>query len=327
MVEISFREGVREVLRTELRRNPHMVVLGENVATWGGAAGVTLGLVEEFGAERVIETPVSENAIVGQALGAALGGLSVALEVYSADFLFCAGSEVINDIAKWRFQHRWEDPIHLVLRMPMASSGIAAGPEHTQCIEAYLLHTPGLVVVAPGTVRDAIGTLRAAIGCGDPVIFLEHRRLYDARQEVGPADVQGHVVDLGTGCVVRTGNDVTVVAWAWMRTVAEEAAATLEGRGISVELVDPITIKPMDTALIRESVQKTRRLLVVEESPISGSVAAEIIANVVEEGLPIVNAARVTMPDVPNPFDPDLEAALIPSGHKVCSAVERMMAR
>ena len=140
--KLTFRQGIREVMRSEMKADPRAIVLGEAVATWGGSAQVTTGLIEEFGSSRVIETPISENALVGQALGCALGGLSVFAEVYSADFLFCAGSEVLNDISKWRHQHRWEAPMHLVLRMPMASSGIAAGPEHTQCIEGYLHHVP-----------------------------------------------------------------------------------------------------------------------------------------------------------------------------------------
>jgi pyruvate/2-oxoglutarate/acetoin dehydrogenase E1 component len=328
MSDISFRDGLREVLRSELTREPRMVVVGENIATWGGAAGVTQGLVEEFGPRRIIETPVVENVIVGLALGGALAGLTVVTEVYSADFLLCAGSEVMNDIAKWRFQHHWDAPINLVLRMPMCSSGIAAGPEHTQAIEGLLHHVPGLVVVVPGDVREAIGSLRAALGCGDPVIFLEHRRLYDMRQAVSVSDLTGYKRNLKFGSIVTQGADLTVVAWGWMRQLVERVvrAAELE-RGPSIEVIDPVTIKPMDIDLITESVTTTKRLLVVEEAPITGSVSAEIVARVVEGRISgLRGVERLTMPDLPNPFDPELEASLVPDEGRIRLAMDRVLA-
>jgi pyruvate/2-oxoglutarate/acetoin dehydrogenase E1 component len=327
MSEISFRDGLREVLRSELTREPAMVVVGENVATWGGAAGVTQGLADEFGPRRVIETPVVENVIVGLALGAALAGLTVVAEVYSADFLLCAGSEVMNDIAKWRFQHHWDAPINLVLRMPMCSSGIAAGPEHTQAIEGWLHHVPGLVVVIPGDVREAVGSLRAALGCGDPVIFLEHRRLYDMRQEVSVSDLASYKRNLRSGSIVRRGADLTIVAWGWMRQLVERVARGLEDERASIEIVDPVTIKPMDIDLITDSVTKTKRLLVVEEAPITGSVSAEIIARVIEARISgLKGVERLTMPDLPNPFDPELEASLVPDEYRIRLAIDRVLA-
>lgn len=327
MPEVTFREGLHRVLRDELDANPDVVVTGEAIATWGGASHVTANLVEQFGPDRVIETPVSENAIVGQALGAALAGMTVAVEVYSADFLFCAGSEVINDTAKWRFQHRWEAPINLVMRMPMLSSGIDAGPEHTQAIEGYLHRTNGLVVVLPGSVRDAIGGLRAALRCGDPVIFLEHRRLYDLVEDISEADLADYERDLSKGSVVREGTDITVVAWGLMRQRVLAVAAELEqGRGVSVEVVDPVTIKPMDIDLIRASVAKTGRLLVVEEAPRTGSVAGEIITSVLEGGSQVSVTHRLTMPDLPNPFSRVLEAPLIPDETAIREAVEKALA-
>jgi acetoin:2,6-dichlorophenolindophenol oxidoreductase subunit beta len=326
MPELSLREGLRRVLRDELTANPDLVLTGEAIATWGGASHVTAGLVEEFGPERVIETPVSENAIVGQALGAALAGLTACVEVYSADFLFCAGSEVINDTAKWRFQHRWEAPINLVMRMPMLSSGIDAGPEHTQAIEGYLHRTNGLVVVCPGSVKDALGGLRAALRCGDPVIFLEHRRLYDLVEDVSEADLASYERDLSTGSVAREGTDITVVAWGLMRQRALAVAEELQhGRGVSVEVIDPVTIKPMDVDLIRRSVSKTGRLLVVEEAPRTGSVSGEIITSVVEAGVEVTSLQRLTMPDLPNPFSSALEAPLIPDESAIRAAIEKAL--
>jgi acetoin:2,6-dichlorophenolindophenol oxidoreductase subunit beta len=327
MTDTTFRAGLRHVLITEMRKHPHVVVLGENVATWGGASAVTTGLIEEFGPQRVVETPVAENAIVGQALGAALGGLAVVLEVYSADFLFCAASEVVNDIAKWRFQHRWDGPLNLVLRMPMASSGIAAGPEHTQTIEGFLHRVPGLIVVIPSTVREAVGALRAAIWCGDPVVFLEHRRLYDLSETVAPSELDGYSRDLRRGSLARTGNDVTVVAWGWMRHLVMRAAEALEEEGgASVEVVDPVTIKPLDADLIADSVRKTGKLLVVEEAPATGSVGGEIIAQVLERAVTgPEQVARLTMPDLPNPFHPGIEASIIPDEASIRATIERIV--
>jgi pyruvate/2-oxoglutarate/acetoin dehydrogenase E1 component len=305
-----------------------MVVLGENVATWGGASAVTSGLVDEFGPGRIVETPVSENAIVGQALGAALAGIPVVAEVYSADFLFCAGSEVINDIAKWRFQHRWAAPINLVLRMPALSSGIAAGPEHTQAIEGYLHRVNGLAVVVPGSVKEAIGALRAAIHSGDPVVFLEHRRLYDLSAELGDDDVDGYSRDLAHGTVVKPGSDLTVVAWGWMRQLVERAVERFESaNAVSIEVIDPVTIRPMDFALIERSVAKTKRGLVVEEAPLTGSVSGEVITRILEAPIPEVRVtARLTMPDLPNPFHPGLEAQLVPDEQQIEKAIDKALA-
>jgi acetoin:2,6-dichlorophenolindophenol oxidoreductase subunit beta len=327
MHEVTGREAIAAALRSEMEADPRMMVLGESVATWGGASGVTSGLREAFGAERVLETPVSENAIVSMTLGAALGGIPVIAEIYSADFLLCAASEVLNDIAKWRFQHRWQQPINLVLRMPMLSSGIAAGPEHTQAIEGYLHRANGLVVVVPGSVRDAAGALRAAIRCGDPVVFLEHRRLYDLAEPVDDVDLERYVRDLTRATVVSQGTDLTLVAWGWMRQVVTQVVASIEAKlGASIEVIDPVTIRPMDINSIQESVAKTHKLLVVEEAPQTGSVSGEIITAILEQQhSELLYARRLTMPDLPNPFSPELERQLVPSAEAVRVAIEEVL--
>jgi pyruvate/2-oxoglutarate/acetoin dehydrogenase E1 component len=311
---ITMRAAIAQVLHDEMRDDPDLIIMGEIVATSGGIARVTTGLVDEFGPGRVVETPISENILVGAGLGGALAGRHMVVEIFSADMLFAAGSEVINDIAKWRYQHRWKDPINLVLRMPMGIGQPFAGPEHSQCIEGYLLRTAGLTVVAPGSVLDAAGTLRSAIRLGDPVVFLEHRRLYDTSAIVSPGDIADAEVPLGQATVVRDGSDLTIVAWSWMRLLAEQAAETLADDGIAVEIVDPITIKPLDHATITASVAKTGRLLVVEEAPYAGSVASSIIAEVAREvTLAPGSADALTMPDVPLPFDNDLANSVVPS--------------
>jgi acetoin:2,6-dichlorophenolindophenol oxidoreductase subunit beta len=306
------------VLRDEMREDEDLVVLGEIVATSGGIARVTIGLVDEFGPARVVETPISENIIVGAGLGGALAGRHMVVEVFSADMLLAAGSEVINDIAKWRYQHRWQQPLHLVLRMPMGIGQPWAGPEHSQCIEGYLIRTAGLTVVAPGSVLEAAGALRSSIRLGDPVIFLEHRRLYDTGAEVSAEEIAAAETPLGQASVVRSGEDLTIVAWGWMRHQAELAAETLAERGVSVELVDPITIKPLDHATVCASVGRTGRLLVVEEAPRTGSVGDTIIAEVVREvGLERGNVATLTMPDVPLPFSNPLADEVVPDADAI----------
>jgi pyruvate/2-oxoglutarate/acetoin dehydrogenase E1 component len=319
---ITVRSAIAQVLREELREDPDMIVLGEIVATSGGIVRVTTGLVDEFGPGRVVETPIAENIIVGAGLGGALAGRHMVVEVFSADMLFAAGSEVINDIAKWRYQHRFHDPLHLVLRMPMGVGQTFAGPEHSQCIEGYLLRTAGLTVVAPGSLLEMAGALRSSIRLGDPVVFLEHRRLYDTSAPVTREDITHAETALGQAVVVRPGEDLTLVAWGWMRQLAEQAADELAAQGVSVEIVDPITIKPMDLATICASVEKTRRLLVVEEAPRAGSVGSWIVAEVVRE----VELARgaadtLTMPDVPLPFSNALAAAVVPGAREISERV------
>jgi acetoin:2,6-dichlorophenolindophenol oxidoreductase subunit beta len=323
---ITFREAITRALQLELRENPDMLLLGEAIATAGGAVRVTTGLADEFGAERIIETPVSENIMMGAALGGALAGETMVVEVLSADFLFTAGSEVLNDIAKWRFQHRWRAPINLVLRMPMGTGVSFAGAEHTQCIEGYFHRAAGLTVVNPGSARTAGGLLRASLHLGDPVIFLEHRRLYDSTVALDEADLDGSTVTLGRASVVREGKDITVVAWSWMRAVCEAAAAQLEREGIDVELVDPVTIKPMDYDTILASAAKTGRLLVVEESPATGSVGATIITAAVR-GIDIGHGQvdTITMPDAPLPFSAALEGLPIPTAGQVREKVVEMV--
>jgi pyruvate/2-oxoglutarate/acetoin dehydrogenase E1 component len=323
---ITSRQAIASVLRSEMRADPDMIVIGEIVATSGGIVRVTTGLIDEFGPDRVVETPISENILVGAGLGGALAGRHMVVEVFAADMLFTAGSEVINDIAKWRYQHRWEDPIHLVLRMPMGIGQPFAGPEHSQCIEGYLMRTAGLTVVAPGTVLDAAGLLRSAIRLGDPVVFLEHRRLYDVEAPVSAENLGAAEVPIGQATVVRPGDALTIVAWSWMRLLAEKAADELSAEGIEAEIIDPRTIKPLDMPAIIASVARTGSLLVVEEAPRTGCVGGSIIADVVREvDLGRGHADTLTMPDVPLPFDQGLADALVPSVSQIVETASRMV--
>jgi pyruvate/2-oxoglutarate/acetoin dehydrogenase E1 component len=283
-----------------------------------GASGVARGLYAEFGPDQIIETPVSENAIFGAALGLALAGFRPIVEIYSADFLLVVANEVINDMAKWRHQQTTPDVLPITIRGCMGATG-GLGPEHSQSMEAYFHHAPGLTIVVPATVGDAAGLLRSAIRSDGPVLFLEHRKLYDLSDDF--SEDPNFVVPIGEAEVVQPGTDLTIVAWGWMRHEATRAAAELAERGISVELLDPRTIRPMDWRAIERSVSKTRRLLVVEEAPRTGSVGAEILARIAEwQPRSVPAMGRVTMPDSIHPYSPDLERSMLPTSLDIVEA-------
>ena len=317
----TMRQSVNDALHEIMTAHPDGIMIGEALDTRGGASQITYGFLEKYGADRVIETPISENALVGMALGAAVAGLKVVAEVYSADFLFCAGSEVVNDIANWRYQHHWEQPLHLVLGMHAGSACTWSGPEHTQSVEGLLNNIPGIRIVVPSTAADARRALVEAAETGDPVVFLEHRSLYDVPDD-GETSNEGPVLQ---GRVVRPGTDVTVVAWGAMQHAARQAADQLAADGFSVELVDPVTVKPMNHRLVHDSLARTRRLLVVDEGPRTGSVAAEVVVRAFEDApYPPEAFRRLTFPDVHHPFDPRLERSLLPSVDDIVAAVKSL---
>jgi len=320
----STRESINGALHEIMEDNPSTIMLGEALDTRGGASQLTYDFLGKYGPNRVIEMPISENALVGMALGAAVAGLRVVAEIYSADFVFCAGSELINDIAKWRYQHQWSQPLRLVLRMPSGSAGSWSGPEHTQSIEGLLQNAPGLRIVVPGTPEDAAAALKESLEIGDPVVFLEHRSLYEVRTRDKPEEAS--VAPILAGRVVRLGTDLTIVAWGAMRAVALEAATALEERGLSAEVIDPVTVKPMNFELIQASLAKTGSLLVIDEGPRTGGVAAEVMARTVEETtVPSGRIRRVTLPDIHHPFDPALEAQVVPNAEKACARALAML--
>lgn len=319
----TMRKSITKALHEVMAAHSDAIMLGEALDTRGGAAETTYGFLEKYGSTRVIETPISENALTGMALGAAVAGLRVIAEIYSADFLVCAGSEVVNDIAKWRYQHQWKKPLRLVLRMPSGSAGKWSGPEHTQSIEGIFNNVPGLRIVAPSNAADARRALVEAVEVGDPVIFLEHRSLYDLPSE----DLEGgQRAPVLPGRVVHHGDAVTVVAWGAMQRAASQAAQALADEGIAIDLIDPVTVKPMNHRLIHDSVARTSRILVVDEGPRTGSVAGEIIIRALEDApRPPKSFRRLTLPDVHHPFDPKLEAALLPSTERIVSSVKTLV--
>lgn len=307
MTWMSTRDGIHHVLASELARDPRAVYLGETVRE-SGATGASKGLYERFGDRQVIETPVSENGFFGAALGLALAGFRPIVEIYSADFALAVANEIINDFSKWRQQQARPGGLPITIRGWMGST-LGLGPEHSQCMEAYFHHAPGLCVVVPGTPSDMAGLLRAAIRLEEPVLFLEHRRLYDQFADI-PQN-EDFVVPIGKGRMVREGSDVTLVAWGHFRSLAEEAAGIV-APDISVEVIDPRTIKPMDFDLVVRSAAKTGRLVVAEESPLTGNIGAEIVARAAERVARPLRVARVAMPDAVHPYNSSMEAAILP---------------
>ena len=323
MRKLTGREALNRVLASELAADRRALVLGETVRL-AGSSGVLRGLYDRFGPGQVIETPVSENGIFGVALGLALAGYRPIVEIYSADFLLVVANEIIGDISKWRQQQARPGPLPIVIRGcmgPNEKGGL--GPEHSQSMEPYFHHAPGLTVVTPGTARDMAGLLRAALRGPEPVLFLEHRRVYELAGEV--PDEEDFTVELRRAAVVRRGRDVTLVAWGWMRSEAESAAHVLEGEGISVELIDPRTIAPMDHATIAQSVAHTGRLMVAEEANLTGGVGAEIVARAAETVARPIRVARVAMPDIIHPYSASMERQIIPNASTIAGAVRRLV--
>ena len=333
MARTSFRQALNDALRSEMRRDSRVVVIGEDVAggaggtgvddAYGGIMGVTRGLVGEFGRARVIDTPITESAIVGMAAGAAMTGLRPVAELMFVDFLGVCLDQILNQAAKFRYMFGGKARTPLVIRA-MFGAGFSAGAQHSQCLYSIFTHIPGLKVVIPSSPYDAKGLLIQAIRDDDPVIFLEHTKLYDLEGEV-PAE--SYTVPFGEAVVLREGGDATIVALGRMTHVALEAAAALANKGVEVTVLDPRTTSPLDEETILESVGATGRLLVVDESNPRCSVASEIAAVVAERGFQYLKAPirRVTAPHTPVPFSPVLERAYIPSAKAVESAVLELM--
>ena len=325
MRELTVIEAVREALAEEMERDARVVVLGEDVGRLGGVFRATDGLYGRFGAERVIDMPMAETGIAGVAVGMAMRGLRPVAEIQFADFIHAAMDHLVGEAAKirWRTAGDWTVP--MVLRTAYGG-GFCGGPYHSQSVEAFYAHAPGLKVVAPSTPADAKGLLLAAIRDPDPVIVLEHKRTYRAIR--GPVPEGDVVVPIGTAAVARAGTDVTVLAYGMMLHESLAAAATLAGEGIDVEVVDLRTLLPLDRATILASLEKTRRLCVVHEDTITMGLGAELCAIAAEAGVLDVPPVRVAMPDIPGiPVDDALEDAVLPNRATIRDAIVRLAAR
>ncbi|MDR5695845.1 MAG: dehydrogenase E1 component subunit alpha/beta [Armatimonadota bacterium] len=316
--QISFSAAIREALMQAMEEDPRVYVIGEDVTT-GGYFGVTAGLVERFGRERVIDTPISESAILGSTVGAAMAGMRPVAEIQFADFLSCGFDAILNHASKLRYMSGGQFQLPLVIRAP-GGGGLGLGAQHSQSLEALFLHIPGILMVAPATPADAKGLLTSAIHLNNPVLFFEHKLLYAT---VGPVPEERYTVPLGRAALRREGRDVTVVAFGWMVERALDAARMLEEEGISVEVLDLRTLIPMDTQAVVRSVERTGRLVIVEEPPLTGGVGAEVAARIVEATFGVLRAPvrRVATVDTPLPYNRRLEGAAIPHAERIREAI------
>ncbi len=324
MREITYAQAIKEALVEEMRRDPTVILYGEDVANFGGIFRITTGLKEEFGDNRVFDTPISENAIVGAGVGAALTGLRPIVELQFADFLFTAADEVVLKAGMWRYAHGGAYKIPLVIRCPSGAAGV--GPEHGQCPEAFFMHTPGLKIASPATPADAKGLLKSAIREDNPVLYFEHKLLYATKGEVPEgADV---LVPFGKAAIRREGDSLTLVAYSAMVLKALKAAERLAQDGHNVEVIDPRTLNPFDKTTIIESVKKTGKIVVAEESYKTLGVGAEIAAILMEEALEYLDRPlrRVAIPDVPIPTAAVLEQYVIPNEEKIYQACRELLA-
>ncbi len=321
--EISYLEAVREAMSQEMRENQDVFILGEDIGVYGGAFGVTRGMIEEFGPERVRNTPISEAAIAGGAVGAALTGMRPILELQFSDFITIAMDQLVNQAAKTRYMFGGKGKVPLVVRTP-AGSGTGAAAQHSQSLEAWMAHIPGLKVVQPSTAYDAKGLLKAAMDDDNPVIFYEHKLLY---KTIGEVPEEQYSIPLGKADVKRSGKDVTIVATAIMVHKALEAAKELEAEGIDVEIIDPRTLVPLDEETIIESVKKTGKCMVVHEAVKRGGYGGEIASMIAEsEAFDYLDAPikRLGGLAVPIPYNPTLEKAVIPQVPDIIEAAKEL---
>lgn len=323
MAEIFYSHAIRQALEEEMARDERVILIGEDIAEYGGAFKVTADMAQRFGRERVRNTPISENGFVGVAVGAAMTGLRPVAELMFMDFITLAMDQLCNHAAKFRYQYGEQCTIPLVLRCP-AGAGRSYGPTHSQSLEKWLMATPGLLVAAPSTAADAKGLLKSAIRCDDPVVFIESKLLYGQRGEVPEGE---HLVPLGEAVVRREGEHITLVAYSRMVGEALRAAEALEAYGVSAEVVDLRCLAPLDMDTVAASVEKTGRVVAIEEGNLTGGVAAEIVARIVDECFDYLEAAprRVAALDVPVPASYVLEQAATPDWQDIARTAAEVM--
>lgn len=324
MPTLEFRRAIYEALDEELERDPSVIFFGEDVAAAGGVFAVTGGLQERHGAERVFDTPISELAIAGAAFGAAVGGMRPVIEIMFGDFLFLAMDSLVNQAAKYWYISAEQASVPLVVRSAVGAGG-RFGAIHSQMPAPWFQGIPGLKVVAPSTPGDAKRLLKAAIRDENPVIFLEHKRLYSVKEEV--AD-DPEIEPLGVARVVRAGRDLTVATASKSVHDVLAAAETLAGDGLELEVVDLRTLRPLDRDTVCASVKRTNRLLVVEEGPRTGGWSGEVLGDLAQDALEHLDDAwRLTTPDAPIPYSPTLEDAFLPSADHIVTSVREHLAR
>lgn len=320
MAEATYAAAINRAIVEEMERDPSVVIYGEDVSM--GLFGVTVGLRDRFGEDRVFDSPISENVIVGSGVGAAMMGMRPIVELQFADFIFTAGDEVFLKAGMWRYMHGGQHKTPLVIRA--ASGGGGFGPEHSVCPEAFVMHAPGLLLAVPSTPADALGLLKTAIRDDNPVVFLEHKSLYGSRDEVPAGE---HIVPFGQAVLRREGDALTVVAWQNMLRQTMIAAERLATEGIEIEVIDPRTLNPFDRTTIIESVKKTGGCMVVEEAYRTLGVGAEIGAMLMEEAFGYLERPlrRLAIPDVPLPTARHLVNAIMPGADDIYREVKALV--
>ncbi|WP_130862488.1 alpha-ketoacid dehydrogenase subunit beta [Bacilliculturomica massiliensis] len=321
---VTYGQAIGDAMKEEMRRDEAVVLFGEDVAEFGNIFGLTRGMVEEFGKQRVRNTPISETAIVGSAIGAAVTGLRPCAELMYSDFTMVAFSELFHCCGKWRYMHGPEYKLPLVIRSAMGSS-FGAGAEHSNCVESLFMHAPGLIIASPSTAYDAKGLLKEAIRSDNPVLFFEHKQLYQVKEEIPDEE---YTIPFGVADVKRRGTDVTIIAVGLMVRRALEAAEKLKEEGIDAEVIDPRTLAPFDKDTVFESIRKTHRVLVAEESNKTAGIGAELAALIQEEQYDELDGpvVRVAALDVPIPYNIALERFAIPDAEDIAAAVRAMFA-
>jgi pyruvate/2-oxoglutarate/acetoin dehydrogenase E1 component len=314
-MQSTYLEAIRQGISEEMERDPNVFLIGEDIGVYGGAFKVTQGLLDRFGEKRVVDTPISESAIVGAAIGASFMGLRPVAEMQFSDFISCGFDQIVNFAAKCRY--RWNAPVPIVVRAP-SGGGIHGGPYHSQNPEAWFVHTPGLKVIEPATAYDAKGLIKSAIRDNDPVIFFEHKALYrKIKEDIPDGD---YTVPIGKAKVFREGKHLSVITYGAMVHVAAEAAMILEREdGLSMEIVDLRTLLPIDEETILASVRKTSKVIVLHEATLTGGIGGEISARINEKAFDSLDGPvlRIAAPDTPVPYSPPLEQAFLPNVAKL----------
>ncbi|MBW2058311.1 MAG: alpha-ketoacid dehydrogenase subunit beta [Deltaproteobacteria bacterium] len=323
MREITYVQALNEALREELKRDESVFIAGEDVGLYGGNLGVTKGLFQEFGEKRVKDTPISEGAIVGLAAGAAATGLRPCVEIMYVDFMGLCLEQILNQTSKLRYMFGGKMKLPLVIRT-QGGAGFSAAAHHSQSLEAFFTHIPGLKVVMPSTPYDAKGLLKSSIRDDNPVIFIEHKFLTDFR---GPVPDDDYTLPLGEAEIKREGKNVTIITWSYMVHVALEAAERLAGEGIEAEVIDVRTLKPLDEETVVGSVEKTGKAVILHEACRTSGFGAEVSALIADKAFDYLDGPvkRVTAPDTPVPFSPVLERAFMPKPEDVIRACQEIM--
>lgn len=322
MPVMNIIEAVRNALQTQMRADPRVIVLGEDIGKFGGVFRATSGLYDEFGADRVIDTPLAEAGIIGTAIGMALYGLRPVPEIQFGDFIFPAFDQIVSELAKFRYRSGGQYTCPVVIRTPVGG-GIRGGHYHSQSPEALFIHTPGLKVVTPSNPYDAKGLLLASMRQNDPVLFMEPKRIYRASKgEVPEGDYE---IELGKAAVTREGSQVTLIAWSGMVQIADEAANKADAAGISVEVIDMRTLVPFDIETIVHSVEKTGRCVIVHEAPRTCGFGAELIASIQERAMAHLEAPILRVTGLDTPFPYSLEHEYMPNADRVLGAIRQTL--